>query len=66
MFATVYDTVYELASGGVEAASGALFWLLAGESSTPDYDGYTVYPSDVSTAAIIEDQVQRMAAISAA
>ena len=43
-----------------------MLWLLAGSSSMPDYDTYTVYPGDASTLALVTTQVQRMRQLDAA
>jgi len=59
LYANTYDLTYGAAING-EAVGGDMLWLLAGSSSVPDYDTYTVYPGDTSTLALVTNQVQRM------
>ena len=65
LFANTYDLSYGAAING-EAVGGDVLWLLAGSSSVPDYDTYTVYPGDASTLALVANQVQRMRQLDAA
>ena len=59
LFASTYDITYGSALNG-GAVGGDMLWLLAGDSSVPDYDSYTVYPSDASTRALVMNQAARM------
>ena len=59
LFDSTYDISYNAAVAG-GAVGGDLLWLLAGSTSVPDYDSYTVYPGDASTLAKVTNQVARM------
>ena len=65
LYANTYDLTYGAAING-EAVGGDMLWLLAGSSSVPDYDTYTVYPGDASTLALVTSQAQRMRQLDAA
>ena len=65
LYASTYDLSYGAAING-EAVGGDMLWLLAGSSSVPDYDTYTVYPGDASTLALVASQVARMRQLDAA
>ena len=61
LFSSTYDLGWSAAAAsGGGAVGGQIFWLLAGSSSQPDYDTYTVYPGDASTLALVRQQVGRM------
>ena len=43
-----------------------LLWLLAGSSSVPEYESYTLYPGDATTRALVARQAERMRRLDAA
>jgi hypothetical protein len=65
MFRLVFDSAEKAAAdaNSASAVGGWLFWILAGSSSVPDYDGYTVYMSDSSTTQLIRVHARALQSI---
>lgn len=64
LFKAVYDVTHTAAAAG-GPAGGDMLWVLASNGAVPNWDGYTLYPSNTSTCELVAAHVARMARLDA-